>query len=60
MTKQEMLDCIHEDMARNDVVPFMKGTPNVPKRGLSEGSARLFEQVCGPFIETSAGACQVK
>ena len=31
MTKQEMFDCIHEDMTRNDMVPFMKGTPNAPK-----------------------------
>ncbi len=36
MTKQEMFDCIHEDMTRNDMVPFMKGTPNAPKRGLSD------------------------
>ncbi len=33
MTKQQMLDGTHEDMARNDVALVMKRTPEPPERG---------------------------
>ncbi len=54
MTKQQMFECFHEEMARNDVALFMKRTPEAPERGFSKGTARLLERVRVRYINTSA------
>ena len=43
MTKQQMLDCIHEEVARYDVVLFMKRTPEAPECGFSSGYSEMRE-----------------
>jgi glutaredoxin-related protein len=55
MTKREMLDCIHKEMARDDAVRFTKGDSEAPKFGVSNGPAGLLERVGSPFIETGPG-----
>ena len=52
MTKREMLDCIHKEMARDDAVRFTKGDSEELKFGVSNGPAGLLERVGGPVIET--------
>ena len=40
MTDIRVLDRIGEEIAANDVVPFMKGTPQLPQCGFSAAVMR--------------------
>jgi monothiol glutaredoxin len=49
MTDNQVLDRIGEEIAANDVVLFMKGTPQVPQCGFSAAVTNVLLQLGVPF-----------
>ena len=49
MTDIRVLDCIGQEIATNDVVLFMKGTPQVPQCGFSAAVTNVLLQLGVPF-----------
>ncbi len=49
MTDNQVLDRIGEEIAANDVVLFMKGTPQFPQCGFSAEVADVLSQLGVPF-----------
>ncbi len=49
MTDNQVLDRIGEEIAANDVVLFMKGTPQVPQCGFSAAVTNVLSQLGVPF-----------
>jgi monothiol glutaredoxin len=49
MTDNQVLDRIGEEIAANDVVLFMKGTPQFPQCGFSAAVTNVLSQLGVPF-----------
>lgn len=49
MTDNQVLDRIGEEISANDVVLFMKGTPQVPQCGFSAAVTNVLSQLGVPF-----------
>jgi len=49
MTDNQVLDRIGEEIAANDVVLFMKGTPQAPQCGFSAAVTNVLSQLGVPF-----------
>ncbi|MBW8058715.1 MAG: monothiol glutaredoxin, Grx4 family, partial [candidate division NC10 bacterium] len=49
MTDNQVLDRIGEEISANDVVLFMKGTPQFPQCGFSAAVTNVLSQLGVPF-----------
>ncbi len=55
MTDNQVRDRIGEEIAANDVVLFMKGTPQAPQCGFSAAVTNVLSQLGVPFTRCKTG-----